>query len=400
MANPCAPAVSEPNPTYSNVVVFGAIALGSFLNNKGMGWLLQYGIPSIIGTLTFDLPNFCSADPPVVACITADDVKSWFNPLNPTGAAELRTAMYNLIAAFAWYDLCQCAGGAVLTPPSACGAPATVQLDPPALAPAPLPSTCASSNHPSFPYTASPQVQVVFGPAGVALPKNASRVEIDLVATSMGQATTVSIQWKTAGGAQISSITEGVIAVGGAGFSIIEAVPANAAELDITYTWAGTQSAARTTWVAGVYCNGDIPSVPIQSCCAPDPSVQAMLSQIQAQISGLQSMLQIYPPQWFFDLTYTGITGDRALVLKSGTLEVMVHATTIPSSLGRTESFDPIFFDMGFVTLYDAVGAIPLGRLINKEQAFLIGPGTPSQARSLGLVLPPGVVVDVWEAHP
>jgi len=382
------------NPTYQNVVTFGAIALASYLNNKGIGFLLQYGIPAAIGTTVYNLPTFCAADPPVLSCPSSADILNWFNPLNPAGALQLRKAMENLVSAFLWYDLCECSDGSHPAPPAACAAPAGTQLNPPVLTAPPVAATCASNNQPSSIFAASPQTNAVFSAGTVAIPAGASSVEVDLIATLIGQATTVQLQFKTAGGAVIQTITEGVIAVAGPGFVMREPVPIGAAELDIIFTWAGAQAAARYTWVAGMFCQGALPSAPAAPCCPPDPQQQAMLSQILQLISGMYGQINLNPPGWITTQLTTGIHDNHEIVLQANTIAVDINLTTIPTQLGRTNEDVAWYSDVGWVALYNGVGQVPLGKIGYKLQHFVT---PPAAFRVIEISLHPGVIADVYE---
>jgi len=394
VANPCAPNVSQPNPTYSNVVIFTALSLASYLNNKGMGW--AYGIAPALGTLTYNLPTFCAADPPILTVPTAADILGWFNPLNPQGAAQLRDVMGRLVSYFLWYDLCQCSAGPALVPPAPVAEPAGQQTNPPALTGNPAVANCGVSNN-NVPNSAASITVVAYDATGFIGQKmnfNATQLEVIAITSFSGIGAAPSWTWSIvffdANGQQITSVAQPFMPNGATKDQIL-VIPVGTRQIDLFLNPSNTTAGGHFVFQAVLWC-GVNPGATQQPCCPPDTVAQQIQTQILQMVTLIQR--QLVPFAYVASTVHAGLANQGSFAI-ADRIGVAVNLTTIPASYGEIVAEPTYHVDMGWLSILTADGFIEEVRITRQTQVWM--PRLFGEAVLLGYSLNPGVVATLTE---
>lgn len=403
MANPCAPNASQPNPAYTDNVIFSSLAIASYLNNKGMTW--AYAIAPALGTLTYELPSFCVADPPVIPTPTAADVLGWFNPLNPQGAAQLRQVMGDLVGGFLWFDLCNCAAGPQPTPPAAVAAPTGLTLNPGQLTNVPN-APCMTIGDPKilsqilcFPNAFANVADIATGtvPSETAIPLSGSgpySVVLRFTNNESGANSQFiengTIAYWDASGATLRT---DALAMAGSG-TLSRSAPAGTVAILVNGpSRSPVPAAGHFCWTGfDVYCGGQSPGGTQTQCCPPDSTSQQLAQQILQLVTLLQR--QLLPFAYVAKTAHAGLTGQGSFAV-ADLLGVKVNVTTLPTQLGEAVGEPTFLFDVGWLSILTGDGLIEERRVSASQVVWT--PRLMSEAVTLGYSFHPGVVATVTE---
>jgi hypothetical protein len=380
---------SQPNPTYQNIVNFSAIALAEFLSKKGMGW--AYGIAPAIGTLTFNLPTFCAAEPPTLPIISAADIANYFSPFSTTGAYGLRIAMTQLVQHFLWYDLCQCTSGAQPAYPPPLAEPSGQQQNPPALTAPTAGGQCATNNHPSFPCLSNPFTQTVFGPGTTAMQPGGTAFDLSLVSAGSTQITHVSTAALDANGATIQTWPEGDIPIGGTGYTTTHQLPSGTAQITITFSGAGAADGHHMTWTADEICSG-LGSSGALPCCPPDTSHGQLLQQILSLLYMVQTQIAPFNYVEGFQHTFLSQGSDT---IRSPLLGLHTSLVNIPAGHGEVAGNPTEYFGVGWLCFCQST--ICGERYYIQHQEQFIFPPAAGIYTSIHYSLKPGQLLSATE---
>ena len=386
----CGGGASQAQPARTNIVVLSSLAISSYLNNRGMAW--AYAIAPAIGTLVFDLPSFCAADPPAIPTVTAADIAGWFNPLNPQGAAQLRQTMGDLVGAFLWYDLCECVSGPQPTPPAAVATPAGQTINPPDL------STLAVQ--PCATYTAT--VTLTPGspvPASVDLPSVFGRDPIFWVGTA---------QTSNPNAAEDCGFTVGCVAQDGtvttqsgpatlgnstAVFTTTNTAPNLTDHLRMQFVAAGTTGYGyNVTCTLSAYCAGQRPGGTVQPCCPPETNVDALTQQILQLVTLIQR--QTAPFAYVLGATHSALSGSGSISVQ-GLLGAKITPSAIPSWAGVAAGDPDTLWLDSWINWGNADGWT--AREFLRASPHLSLPPLAGQFTEIGYSFAPGLICDVAE---
>lgn len=382
---------SGPKDSTNTLVVFGALAIGSYLNNKGLGW--AYGVAPAIGTLTFNMPSFCAGEPPALPVITAGDVLNWFNPLNDQGSVQLRVAMTQTLQAMLWYDLCQCTSGPQPAAPPPPALPPGVVLNPPALTPPATVQACyvVSRNvgHPATnPWEENVPLVIPAGrtatsaelasfwlPNGIGNPASAT---VDMIATRQDSFRVAE--------------THAVYSPSGAQPPIKLALPLDTMNIFLRVTPSIFPNIMTYAYQLAIFCDSDRPDSTVPTCCPPDQVSLELAQQILKLTTLMQR--QLAPFSYIPGAVHPGLSGRGELVVQ-GLLGVKLQPTVITTGQG-VELGDPTeYFEMGWFAWGGADGFDNRIRLTHSPQVSF--PPVAGQYTRLGYSFPPGLVVTITE---
>lgn len=384
---------SIPDPVRANVVYFGAGAIASYLNNKGMGW--AYGVAPALGVLAWNLSDFCTAAPPALPTITASDVFNWFNPLNGQATVQLRTAMTDLIQAYVWFDLCKCATGAQPSPPAPLAAPSGFEANPPSVTGAyPSATPCASADTLPVAMLSSPVTEALWITGAGQLAAGVTSLSVQAISAGNLVAITVQVFFFNAGGAPIGNQLAGVIGAGGLGFTSTVNVPVGTTAVTVQFSWSGSVgSGIHSRVFAAAYCNGAAPNAPLVPCCPPDPVQSAMVQQILDMVTLLQR--QLAPFAYIQGTVHSSLSGSGVINVQ-GLLgaKITVHSP-LPTRVGESAGEIVDLWDVGWINW--GTDDFYTAREWIQNTPQLSRPCNVSEFTHIAYSLNPGIVIDIQE---
>lgn len=80
--------------------------IGAMLNNVRTRWAVP--LAGYIGSLTYDLTNICTIDPPALPVFTPQDVLDLVNVYNPVANIPASQKFQQMVAHYLWYQVCKC----------------------------------------------------------------------------------------------------------------------------------------------------------------------------------------------------------------------------------------------------------------------------------------------------
>lgn len=410
MTSPCTSGVGEPKTGIGPIIVFDAAKLAEFLLQEGMGWLSPY-VPQI-GGKNYNLDDFCPNYTGPAPTTDPGDIAQFFNPLNPTGAADLLTWLVQVVDQFVWSTSCTCTVGGDPTPPTAIGPPPDVQFQPPDTTPsancftgAATARTVNYSNH--FAWNFSDVLPAGNGPSDgefnsriVPTPVPSSIV-LHVTNNNVGIKTysvQVSVSFQTAQNASItaSQYHTADVTVGTDVTTPPIPIPSTAAFWTVIAIPSGGNTGTPTNTVAvesTIYCQGQGPNSLGMVCCPTDPNLLAMLQQILNELTLLETLIPARPPNYAAATSHAGLSGDGTISLAATTIAVRLTFTTTPTYIGSIAGTPTTRLGLGWISPVTNEGGeagIPVTR---STQVFPL----PEATSSLDYTFTPGAVVTIDE---
>jgi hypothetical protein len=409
MANPCSPNASEPKTGIGPILVYDAAKLANFLINQGMGWLSPF-VPQI-GGQNYDLTAFCVSDPPDAPTTDASTIANFFNPLNPTGASDLRMWLFDVVNYFVWYASCQCSTGPQPTAPSPIDQPPDVDLQPPESDAQPGCWNESVSRTPNYSNGVSWNFNDIMpGPAST---HTDGEFFHNIVPTPIPQSITLSFTvnadgsnnrsaeyflsfFNSSGGSISGGYSSAVLSPGDPTDVHNVPVPSTAAEWTLVASAISGSGTATNTISMGVtvYCQGQSPTAIDMVCCPTDPNLLSMLNEILNQIQFLQAIIPIRPVAYVARDTTTGLSGSGTYsVADSSVIALKVVVTTLPAYVGQVSGVPDTYFGLGYVTPVNAGGPEQGTPITRSTQVFPL----PEATTALDYSLTPGAVISITE---
>lgn len=172
------------------------------------------------------------------------------------------------------------------------------------------------------------------------------------------------------------------------------AVPSNAAFWAI---WTNDNVANSPAVLSGelkFFCSSQPQGSLNTSCCPPDPSLTALLQQLQSMVEAIYQAVGVPLHSYADGTAHTGLSGGGTVTLSEAAIAVRVNLTTDPASLGQAAGDPTFLYDRGFVV--PIVNSAPIRndvRLVYNPQMYLL----PELTEQIGYYFHPGVVATVTE---
>lgn len=384
---------SQMIPGNTNVVVWGAGAIASYLNNKGAVW--AYAVAPLLGVISFNLPTYCATDPPALPAVDANRVLNWFNPLSTDGAADLRVAMTQLLQALVWYDLCECTNGGTPAAPNPAASIPNVAINQPITGPA--------GSLPCWDVNATAQAAGIaiihfpgrVTPGGINTVNwlKSTNIQCDMSVGNDGTANSVNMTviMHETNNVTTTILNNHQIAVGGS-YSFTYTLPADADYFEATFQGTVAGQNNTVTLRNRVWCSGTNPSQPQSNCCPPDPILQGMVQQILQYVSLMQR--QIVPFAYVPGTVHHALQGSGELVVQ-GLLGLKIAPSALPSVYGRQAGDPDELWLSSWITWGNADGWVKREPLTHSP--YLSFPSLAGQFTKIGYTFAPGMVADVTE---
>lgn len=382
----CGGASSGPKPGAALVVDYSTGVLAELLEEASAGWLTP--VLPFLSLIPLSLNVFCASDPPPVPVFTvaeADAIRQLtLGPDFDSGITKALDWCQNMI----WNDACQCLGG-VYTPPVAPvqpngsitiieargpNVPPCNSVDWPGSVAATGNINCADSN--DFWFTDNSNATVGTHTI-ISVPNGPPVIQFVTVPT---------------GGTFLNLDTRSSAC--GTFFRGAEAVPATATGVNITnhvfYDSAAnlTQRTVHLDW----FCNGDLPTTPLQPCCPPDTATQATLEHI---LDLVLSMQRNYAPfAYTKGNTHAGLANSGSIAI-SRLIGVQVTITAVPPTSSSMPG-NPLYIrDLGWISASEVDGMIEERRV--SQQQFTWFPRLMPLADHLNYALTAGTTATIVE---
>lgn len=417
MVSPCANnGPAQPIPGSGQNVVMTSAAVESTLVLLGLEPVAAVLAPILAG-VTFDLTTLCGNDPPADPGLTGADVIAATNFLDPLNAQAAIQKVYQWFKHFYWYYACECVSGATpaVPTPSNPGNPVSTNTG--------LPYASQASQC----WDAQRQVSFAAGPGNTDPPQNISdyvlpqtqRVTttepysgsdkhgyvmpqgITSVTLTMNAPTPITfssvqcfIDFFDASGTNLGALHD-LIKVHGDNTTVFTTTftpPVGA------YAWIAAaesaDSAAQVFTVEVSYlCTGGT-SIFQQSCCPPDPTLSAQMTQVLQLVQAIYAGLPVTPTSYAESTVHSGLTGNGSVTLGAGVLAVRVDVTSDQPTLGVDQGSPLYLFDRGYIVPIAAEGPIRAeARLVYNPQLFPL----PTLTERIGYSLHAGIVASITE---
>lgn len=364
MTNPCSPNTSEPQSGLGTTLVYDAAKLAQFLVQEEMSWLSPL-VPQI-GGQSYDLATFCAADP-ADPTTDATTIAGFFSPLNPTGAADLRDWLVQVVDRGVWYASCQCSAGPAPTPPSPISQPTDVNLQPPDTTASGNCFTGSATHTPNYSNQQSWNFNDAL-PAGdgpsdgeflrrqVPIPIPSSVTFTADVGSDGANPSNVQfiVNFYTATNSSItaSTFSSPTVTQGTTYDSPTIPVPANAVywQLIAIDTPGGSAVTNTITVNVTIYCQGQGPNTLGMVCCPTDPNLLAMIQQVLDELMTLESLIPARVPNYAAGTAHSGLSGGGSLTLDSTTIAVKVVFDSLPPNYGLVPGVPNTYFEIGWVS--------------------------------------------------
>lgn len=369
-------------------------AIGAALNNISTPWAVLFA--GAIGSLTYDLSTFCTADPPADPNMTAQDWAALLNPFTAVDSVLARSRFRDFLGHYLWDTFCQCDSGFAPAPFPPPTAPTNLpQIDPPQAGPA------YPTNDPCNVLTAS----FHFTGTGTA---ELYRVAVTDLTYIVGDITASSRDTETIGlpslyaiarnaaGTALSSCRVSIGTTGTTQRHKEVTVPTGAAY--VTVEWGDTAGLSSpidisATW--SLYCGSAGPAGttgPVPQPCPADPFTQLMLDQILQMVTLIQR--QNVPFAYVPGALHTALSGDGSISI-SGLIGAKITVTNGGYEMGSDAGDPDAIFNVGWVNWGNADGYSERQWIGTTD--FLTLPSAAGQYTRLNYSLKPGVVCNVLE---
>lgn len=382
-----------------------AATIIDILTTGEMSWIAP--VASGIGYLAYDLTNLCTTDPPAFPTISAARVFSYTNPLDPTGAENLREDVTALIGRFLWYSYCQCVTGspsAIGTPP---GAPSGQQTDGPGAAGPPTATACGSNDvFETKSFDGSGNITWDFTPTSPTFPTTAQWMSFTqsggISSGTPPYPVTHTLQFQNASSAVLGTFTwtqNADIAFANS-LQFTQVIPAGATKVAVlSHTDHASPPSFGMDWEASYFCTAT-PTSLFEPCCPPDPTLQNLIIQVlqneNSIIDLLDTVLASIPVRaagYVAGSAHSSLSGNGSISIASSAIAVQVSFTSLPSSYGEQLGSPNTYFDIGFVSFASMEGPLSGIRLSRSVQVISV----PEAVSAVDYTFPPGAVVTITE---
>lgn len=390
----CGGGSSSARPGFGASVAITASGLAATLNNIGTPWAVA--LASYIGLVTYELATFCNTDPPPVPVISAADYLALLTYNNIIAHTAAVAKFQQLVAAFVWYDFCQCDSVSTPAPPAPPAAPVGLPvLNPPSVTPRPNAAPCLEEDYGTL-HIAGVATQQTYLPYFGAL--RVTAIELDVTTVHVpGTGNSIDIFLEQTG-YQADGSNPGVrrnrVSVSGDEHQTFLFTPAPSADAGII-TFVGTVSAATDTaihLIVRYWCSGQQPGTPTETC-PPDPLVRGMLDQILQLVTLIQR--QAVPFAYVPRTIHSGLSGSGQLAVQGLIGAEITITANAPGTIGVQTGDPEYLWDAGWINWGSADGFTP--RQFLSATTTLSLPPSAGAYTLLGYSLAPGVVVTIRE---
>jgi hypothetical protein len=399
----CGGGPSQQKPGFGAAVAMTSAGISALFNNMSLLWAVP--LSAYVGLVEYNLSDFCANDPPPVPTITAADIAALITFLDPVGHVAAVAKLEQLVGAYAWYQLCQCASTTTPAPPAAPAAPANLpQIDPPNVTGTPTAAPCSTMAAGPKATAGFNQWTSLFGSVdsgpynGIPIPSGATSARVTQSAILNGNNNSMlqfNFGFFNAAGSFLGSQAT-ADHFNNIGQTRVFTVTLPAGTTHFTYEFTNYFGNGQTTSLGYVkiewYCGGLTATSPATLCCPPDPSLTMLLNNVLEMVTLIQR--QTSPFAYIRGTVHAGLSGDGEIAVQ-GLIGALVTMTTQPNYLGRQDGHPDEYFDVGWINWGTADGfdrRIPLHispQISLPEQAGLY--------TRIGYSLEPGVVVSIQE---
>lgn len=363
--------------------------IAALLNNIPTIWAVP--LAGYIGAITYQLSQFCPADPPEVPTITALDVVGLLNVFNPVANLPAAEKFQQLIGAYLWYQVCQCDGAATPAPPAPVADPGGWQIDPP-VAPPIAAEPCVINE----PGGSTPAVTTYPHPLDNTVPLGATACTVDTfwrnASHSASNRIVYQVLLKDANGA--THFTSQTWTSFDTAFVESHSFPLFPQTVTVEVVQAGPVPTTQTTDPTAqvkFWC-GNGPGSTVEPCCPPDPLLQSQIDRILQLVTLIQR--QIVPFAYIQSTAHSGLSGDGHIDVQ-GLIGCLAQMDTIPPNVG-VESGDPLeYWEAGWINWGNTDGSTKREWLTCSPQVSL--PAAAGQYTRIGYSLRPGVSITITE---
>lgn len=397
----CSSGSPEPQPSAPATIVLTAALAASFLPEDAL-WVVPF--LAYLGTIAIDTSAFCAAGP--TAFLSAPSVASFTALLTDGAVGENPAAAFieAIVTHFYWFAICQCSA----TPQPVIDTAPTEPTDIPSL-PAPssgygIAGACYSFNSPAGMADGTTGTYVLpyalytgATPAHFNMPEGATSVEMVITCTSGGSlhnGCEVGAYFgdNPDGSGNITNHGGGPFAAGTTNTVIATPNPTNRYVLVEVANGSGSTDTAQVE--VNIYCGGATGSSPSTACCAPDPNLIGMLTNILGNEKAILALLT--PTTYVIGTAHAGLTGDGQFDIGE-LFGVSVAITTLPGRVGEELGNPNQLYDVGWINVGSADGWQQ--RVFLDSNPFLYVPNGMGAMTMVGYSLTPGVVVTVTELN-
>ena len=363
------------------------MALSATMNNWPTPWAVAAA--AYLGTIAYDLSQFCATDPPATPTLTAGDYFDLITLANPVAHLLAVKKFEDWIGSRLWFDFCECVSGAQPSPPTAPTKPTGWP------AANPLPGTSGVQICHVIPNSGPGNVmgfspgntfdRIFYGAEATSLRIVA---EHTLVGGGVHPDAFVELYWRDAGG-NILLIEHTLIPADGVDHVFDFNLPPSSADVICNVSYA-VNSADTMNLYGYLYCGG----VPGQTagCCPPDPLISGQIDLILQMVTLLQR--QVAPFAYVYGANHTALSGQGSISV-TGLIGVSVDVTTTPAGTSSEDGVPVQYFDLGYVTLGTADGYSTSRRIDHDGTLFV--PASAGLYTLIGYTLGAGVVADIRE---
>jgi hypothetical protein len=380
---------------------FAAGAISDLLYTNGMGWAAS--LAAGVGILSFDLATFCATDPPAVPNVDASRIADYFNPLNPTGAAELRADMGALIGHYLWFQTCVCTTGPQPTPPAPVAQPTGYQTDNPQLtSQSATPCVLENISASQATFDANGSIAFTFQSSTTLIPAAQwihARFQAWLGGTSntpLTYSVVFTLRISNASGVLAQQVVTQAAGQLDQSLQFDLQIPPGSATYAVTAHADGQSGHAIQPFVGvAQYCT-QAPASSMQPCCPPDPTLENLI----AQVLRLEQMILDSlggSDAYTRGTAHPGLSGSGTLTV-SGLRGIAIDVTAGTPTVPLLEGVPPYQWNLGWVSISDAGGMLAEQRITRQHQIWL--PPTADLGTTIGFFLFPGVVATLTELDP
>lgn len=421
----CGGGTSGPIAGVPQFVASGAAAIESALILRGLGKEAALLAP-ILARLTFDVDDFCAADPPADPGITPQDIFNAVQLAVPSVSIPAILKVSQWWSRQMWFQFCECK--TVPTPPPAApslpgpGVGTDTNL-PPGLSNQPCWSadnTGVEAFHPGSGPAGTDLTQEILPPnpsffhGGSITTPDTHPVLIPPGVTNITWASTIDRPNPTTAGVDFTMrffrADQSVIISADLGSFINTrpppqsgsvTLPSGAAYWSVERTnSAETQPPFSMSLHFQFFCSGAPPNTVLTPCCPPDPLVNNYLSNIFNIVLQIQQNNQASAPaqpvSWKDGVRHTGLREAGSFVIDQTSLAVRLEVTRPPTSPRILPGNPDFYWDMGFITPIALTSPLRGARLVFLKQTITL----PEFTDSVGYTLLDGTVADAIELLP
>jgi hypothetical protein len=414
----CGGATSSAKPGWDRVIYVTPFLLGALLNNVPTRIALT--LAGAVGSLSFDLNQFCPNDPPDMPTITVDDVAAILNPAVIDQFIPARQKFQDWLTHLLWIQACQCNAGPQPAAPSVPTAIANFDANP-ATGPAvgygghcldvqargvdysgvtPLHDATGHANYYAL-------TQFLLAPNGPSL--SVDNTGLRLIPTFRVPANVQSFTLQVHAYGPAPNDQSIFVEFWNASGVRVANAGANIAAPNTNYTITGNNLTSSALYCAvyivqqdaeAAICitdleltfDGPCGSPATMPCCPPDESLNAQIAQILGYVQLIQR--QNAPFGYIRSTSHEALSGDGHIDVQ-GLLGCIVQLDTIPSQVGSTDGDELAYHGVGWINWVSPDGALPREWISASPQISL--PRAAGQYARISYSFSPGVVAHIVE---